>query len=100
MNPHSLMVVAFILFLAQVTQPPAVLQSGGYEITVPHGWTAKMVARDARLEHVSGATLVVMTSRADQRFEPLTVRMAEIIANPLGFATISKPRHFRNADQE
>jgi len=94
------MVVAFVLLLAQVTQLPTVLQGGGYEITVPHGWTAQMVTRDARLVHVSGATLLVMTSHAGQRVDTLTQRTAEGLANPLGFATISKPRHFNNSDQE
>jgi hypothetical protein len=94
------MVVAFIFLLAQIAQPPAVLQGGGYEITVPYGWTARMVTRDANLVHVSGATLMVMTSRGDQRVNNLIERTAEGLANPLGFATISKPRHFNNADQE
>jgi len=94
------MVVAFILLFAQVTQTPQVVQNGDYEITVPHGWTADWVGRDARLKHTSGASLLIINSRSTNDFSGFTERMAEGVANPLGFATISKPRHFSNSDQE
>jgi hypothetical protein len=94
------MVVAFILLLAQATQIPQVVQNGDYEITVPHGWTADWVGSGPRLKHTSGASLVIMNSRSTDDFSSFTNRMAEGVANPLGFAIISKPRHFSNSDQE
>jgi hypothetical protein len=94
------MVVAFILLFAQVSQSPQVVQNGDYEITVPHGWTAEWVGGNSWLKHTSGASLRIINSRSTNDFIGLTQRMAEGVANPLGFATISKPRHFSNSDQE
>jgi hypothetical protein len=94
------MVVAFILLFAQVTQSSQVLQNGDYEITVPHGWTADWVGSGSRLKHTSGASLQIINSRSTNDFRSFTERMAEGVANPLGFATISKPRHFSNSEQE
>ena len=94
------MVVAFILLFAQVTQSPQVVQNGDYEITVPHGWRAEWVGRDSTLKHTSGASLQIINSRSTNDLSGFTERRAEGVANPLGFATISKPRHFSNSDQE
>ena len=94
------MVVAFILFFAQVAQTPQVVRNGDYEITVPHGWTAKEVGNVASLKHTTGASLLVINSRSTKDFSGFTEHEAEGVANPLGFATISKPRHFSNSNQE
>jgi hypothetical protein len=95
------MVVAFILLFVQLNQAPAVVQRFGAEITVPHGWTARDVNESfAMLEHTSGATLLVTKARPAQEFRAATNNRAERIANPLGFATIGTPRHFKNPDQE
>ena len=100
MDPTFPMIVAFILLFAQVAQTPQVVQYGDYEITVPHGWTAQGVGRDASLKHATGASLLILNSRSTNDFSNFTVHMAEGVANPLGFATISKPRHFSNSNQE
>ncbi len=94
------MVVALILLFAQSTQSAQIVREGEYEITVPYGWTAERVGRDASLKHTTGASLTVINSRSTNDFRSFTERMAEGVANPLGFATISKPRHFSNSDQE
>ena len=94
------MVVALILLFAQVNQTPEVVRDGDYEITVPYGWKAERVGPNATLKHTTGATLLVLNSRSTGDFSRFTERMAEGVANPLGFATISKPRHFSNSDQE
>ena len=95
------MIVAFILLFAQLAQAPRVVRDGDYEITVPHGWTADRVGRDATLKHATGASLRILNnSRSTNDFGSLTEHMAEGVANPLGFATISKPRHFSNSNQE
>jgi len=92
--------VAFILLFVQLAQAPQIVRNGDYEITVPHGWKAEMVSRDARLKHTTGASLLIINSRTTNDFSSFTERMAEGVANPLGFATISKPRHFSNSNQE
>jgi hypothetical protein len=94
------MIVAFILLLAQLAQAPQVVRDGDYEITVPHGWKAERVSRDATLKHTTGASLQIISSRTTNDFGSFTERMAEGVANPLGFATISKPRHFSDSNQE
>ena len=94
------MVVAFILLFAQLVQSPQVVRDGDYEITVPHGWTAERVGRDASLKHTTGASLLVINSRSTNDFSGFTEHEAERVANPLGFATISKPRHFSSSNQE
>jgi hypothetical protein len=90
---------SLFLFL-QLAQPPVVIQRFGYEITVPHGWTALMVSRDARLEHTTGATLTIRKSKLQEAFETVTYRATEVLANPLGFARIEKPRWFKDSAQE
>ena len=89
--------VAFILLFVQLAQAPQIVRNGDYEIAVPHGWKAEMVSRDARLKHTTGASLLIINSRTTNDFSSFTERMAEGVANPLGFATISKPRHFSNS---
>jgi hypothetical protein len=95
------MVVAFILLFVQLTQAPVVVQSYDSEITVPHGWTMRVLNQGfAWLDHASGATLRVTRSFRARRFETLPQQTAERLANPLGFATIGEPRHFSDSNQE
>ena len=95
------MVVAFILLLFQITQPPQVVRGGDYEITVPHGWTSeRTLNRSFNLTHTTGASLRVLTSRSTRNFRSYAQGVAENLANPLGFETISTPQHFSNAEQE
>lgn len=54
----------------------------------------------ARLEHSSGASLLVTKSRPAGEFDSDTRRVAERLANPLGFAQIGEPRHFSDSNQE
>src|SRR5437868_13385389 len=94
------MVLTLILLFLQLPQPTQVVRTGDYEITVPHGWMAELVGRDAILKHTTGASLRIINSRSTTDFRGFTEHEAEGVANPLGFATISKPRHFSNSDQE
>ena len=94
------MVVAFILLLAQLSQGPVVVQGLDYEISVPNGWKAQDVGNINRLEHVTGSTLLITRSRRPEQYQTDTHRTAERLANPLGFATIGEPRHFRDSKQE
>jgi hypothetical protein len=96
------MILAFIFLFAQAqaAQAPRVLRDGGYEITVPHGWTAVEVGSLAMLKHATGASLLVVNSRTTNDFSGFTEHAAERVANPLGFATIGKPRHFSDSNQE
>ena len=97
------MIVAFIVLFAQtaqVAQTPQVFRDGDYEITVPHGWTADRFGRDATLKHTTGASLLIINSQSTNDFGGFTTQAAERFANPLGFATISQPRHFSNSSQE
>jgi len=96
------MILVFIVLFAQAqtAQSSKVVLNGDYEITVPYGWTAEMVSRDAKLKHATGASLLVVNSRSTNDFRGFTEHAAEGFANPLGFATIGKPRHFSDSNQE
>jgi hypothetical protein len=52
------------------------------------------------IKHATGASLLVLNSRSTNDFGGFTEHAAERFANPLGFATIGKPRHFSNSNQE
>jgi hypothetical protein len=93
--------LALVFVLFQVTQPPNVIRGYDFEITVPHGWKAlEANANVSRLEHSSGATLLVTKSRPTEEFDRYTRRAVERLANPLGFARIGEPRRFRDSNQE
>ena len=95
------MFAAFILLFAQLAQAPTVVKGYGYEVTVPYGWKALDVGPGVtRLEHTTGATLLIANSRPTREFNSVTHDAAERLANPLGFATIGEPRHFRDSSQE
>ena len=101
--PQFPLIVAFILLFtqtAQVAPTPQVFREGDYEITVPHGWMADRFGRDATLKHITGASLIIINSQSTNNFDGFTTQAAERVANPLGFATISEPRHFRDSSQE
>ena len=93
--------LSFIFLPGQLTQPPAVIRGGDYEITVPYGWKALEVSYGfARLEHSAGASLQISRPRPSEDFDSFVRRAAERLANPLGFAKIGEPRHFRDSKQE
>ena len=88
----------------QVAQPPEVVRADGFQIIVPHGWSAStLTGAFIRLEHSNGASLL-LTDRSTgipvQNLDSFAKLSAERIMNPLGFAKIGEPRHFRNADQQ
>src|SRR5690242_15833476 len=86
--------------LLQFPQPQRQTRSHVPELTVPQGWTAKMVGIDLRATHSTGASLLVIRSRRTQELASYARNAAEGWANPLGFATIGQPRHFSDSSQE
>src|SRR4051812_23968848 len=86
--------MAFVFFLLaafQVAQPA---------IIAPQGWSIRDTGIP-RLEHLTGASLLVIPgSRSVTLTGGYARDGAERIMKPLGFARLSEPTHFQNAEQE
>jgi hypothetical protein len=78
-----------------------VIRGGSFEVTVPQGWTASTVTGTfVRLDHSTGASLLIIRTRSNENLDSFARRGAERIMAPLGFAKIEDPRHFSDSDKE
>ena len=85
------MPILLLVFLAvQFPEPPI----------LPQGWTGRASGAVARLEHSSGASLLVTRPRPTEEFNAFARHAVERLASPLGFARIGEPRHFSDPNQE
>ena len=85
----------------QSPRPLAVVRGGSFEVTVPQGWSASTVTGTlVRLDHLTGASLLIIRTRSTENLDSFAHRGAERIMAPLGFAKFEDPRHFSDSDRE
>ena len=90
-----------VLAAIQSPRPVDVVRGGSFEITVPQGWTASAVTGTlVRLDHSTGASLLIIRTRSAENLDSFAHRGAERIMAPLGFAKFEDPRHFSDSEKE
>ena len=96
--------VLLILAALQTSQLPAPgplsVRGDRFQIAVPQGWKTLMGGGDVLLEHTTGASLLIRRITATRNLQDYAQHQAERVMTPLGFATLSEPRFFKDTHDE
>ncbi|HEY2383601.1 MAG TPA: hypothetical protein VGK48_20695 [Terriglobia bacterium] len=93
------LLVLAVLQAAPPTGPPTA-RGDRFQIAVPQGWKVLTAGTDVVLEHSSGASLLIVRVEAARNLAEYAQQQAERIMSPLGFASLSDPKSYKDTHEE